>query len=134
MALTYIRAPYPNHKVTMILPNPQLEDSRASESTITIKRTMTGRVITYVNPSERVSMSLPFRLTRMKALELEAFVKSYQSARWHVTLGYDGSEWDAQLIGQPISRTAVERIGNNATVGKELVDVTLTLSAKRLNP
>lgn len=128
---TEIKGPYPNPKVTIILPNPQFEDTRASESTVQVKRTMTGRVITYVQSSDRYTLRLPFTLSRMKSLELEAFIKAYQSARWQVSL-YDGSVWDAQLVGQPVVRAAVGRAGNSQTVGKEVVEVVLTLSAKRL--
>lgn len=127
-----IKGPYPNSKVTILLPNPQFEDARASEAGIQIKRTMTGRLITYVQSSDRVTLRFPFQLSRMKSLELEAFINAYQSAHWHVTL-HDGSKWDAQLVGQPVVRTATGRAGNSATIGKETVEVTLTLSAKRLS-
>jgi hypothetical protein len=92
---------------------------------------MLGRVITYVDPSDRYEVQLPLVLTRMKDLELEAFINAYQSAHWHLTL-YDGSTWDCQLIGEPVRRQATQRYGNNPTPGKEVIEVTLTLSAKRL--
>ena len=129
---TIIRAPYPNFKVTSVLPSAEFNDSRANESTIVIKRTMTGRTITYTRPSVRQTLVLPFQLTRMKSLELEAFINSYQAAEWQVTL-HDGSVWKAQLVGQPISRTGAGRIGDISIVGKELIDVTLTLSAEKLS-
>lgn len=129
---TIIQAPYPKIKVTSTFPNVKFGDIRKSESTITIKRTMTGRKITYVHPSDRYTLTLPFQLTRVKALEMEEMVNIYQAAHWKLTL-YDGSEWDAQLVDAPVSRTATGRIGDNTLVGKELVELTLTLSAKRLN-
>ena len=129
---TILRAPHPNYKVTTILPNPEFNDSRSSESTIIIKRTMTGRKVTYTKPSERYTLTLSFELTRMKSLELEAFINSYQSAPWLVEL-YDGSQWDAQLVDEPVSREATERIDTgNALTGNEMVVVTLTLSATRV--
>jgi hypothetical protein len=129
---TIIKAPYPNHKVTATLPSAKFDDARASESTVTIKRSMLGRKITYVNPSDRYTVVLPFILTRMKSLELEAFVQAYQSAHWEITL-YDGSKWDCLLVGEPVSRAATQRIGDNPTPGKEAVEVTLTFSAKRIS-
>lgn len=129
---TTFRAPWPNYKVTSILPNPEFGDSRASESTIIIKRTMTGRKLTYNQPSDRYTLTLPFQLTRMKSLELEAFLNAYQSAPIFVEL-YDGSQWEAKVVDIPINRRATERIGTSTLTGKELVDVTLILSAKRLN-
>ena len=129
---TILRAPWPNYKVTSILPNTRFGDSRASESTITIKRTMTGRKVTYIQPSERYVLTLPFQLTRMKSLELEAFLNAYQSAPIYIKL-YDGSEWEGQLIDAPVQRQATGRIGDSTLVGKELIETTLTFSAKRLS-
>ena len=128
-----IRAPHPNHKVTILLPNPEFDDARAPESTITIKRTMTGRLITYIAQSDRVTLNLPLQLTRMKSLELEAFLASYQSAKWEVTL-YDGSVWETQLVGEPVSRRATGRLGGKESlIGRELIETLLTLSARRLS-
>lgn len=130
--MTELRAPYPASRVTVILPNPQFNDSRASESSVTVKRSMLGRVITYIKQSERTVLRLPFLLSRMKALELQAFLNSYQSATVELIL-YDGSRWAAQFVGEPHSQTAIDRLSDQVLTGKELVEVTLTLSAKRLN-
>jgi len=126
---TEFRAPYPGHKVTSTLPRHQFDDPRASEASVQIKRNMLGDVWTYKKSSDRTRLVLPFKLTREKSLELENFLKAYHSAHIHVTL-FDGSEWDAELIGQPVVRTAVDRRADS--LGKEVVEVTLTLSAKRL--
>lgn len=129
---TTIKAPHPAHKVTTLLPNPEFGDSRASQSTLILKRTMTGRKITYAKPSDFYTLTLPFQLTRQKALELEALLNAYQSAPLHITL-YDGSTWEARLVNEPVSRTATEKIAtNNTRTGDELVEVTLTFSAKKL--
>jgi hypothetical protein len=69
----------------------------------------------------------------MKSLEVEAFFNAYQSAPIFIEL-YDGSQWEAQLVGAPVQRRATERIGNNPLIGKELIELTLVFSAKRLNP
>lgn len=129
---TTIRAPFSAPKVTVVLPNPLFDDSRASESKVQVKHTMTGRAVTYVQQSDRFAITLPFRLTRMKALELQAFLAAYQGAEWRLTL-YDGSQWRAQLAGGegPVF-TAEDRIGSSTLTGKEAVTVTLTISAKRL--
>ena len=129
---TTLKAPWPNFKVTSLLPNPQFDDARAGESTIIIKRTMTGQVWTYVQPSERQTLVLPFLLTRMKSLEVEEFLKAYQRAPIFIEL-YDGTQWEALLVNQPVSRQATERIGESTLTGKELIQLTLTFSAKRLN-
>jgi hypothetical protein len=127
---TILKAPYPLTKTTSILPDALFLDARNTESTIQIKRTAT-RVISHPKTSDRETLTLPFRLSRMKSLELEAFHNAYKSTTWHVTL-HDGSQWEAQPVG-PLTRTAVDRTGWSSTAGKEVITLTLTLSAKRLN-
>ena len=127
------KGPWPNHKVTSILPNPKLGDSRSSQSTITVKRTMTGRVVTYSQPSDKETLVLPFELTRSKSLELEAFLNAYQSTTFFIELQHDSTQWEVQLVGEPVSRQATDVFSEDARVAREVVEVTLTLSAKRLN-
>lgn len=130
---TILRGPWPNYKVTSVLPNPKFGDKRASQSTITVKRTMTGRVVTYAAPSDRETLTLPFEITRTKALEVEAFFNAYQSTTIFVELQDEGSQWEAQLVGQPLFREATTVVSEDARTGRELIRMTLTLSAKRLN-
>lgn len=131
---TTIRAPYPSPKVTMHLPKADFRDSRAPQTDILVKRSMLGRTITYVKSNSWETLFLPFRLTRQKSLEVEAFVNSYQSASWEVTI-YDGSRWECKLPGRPLTRTAVDRFGGSkpALTGEELIELTFEFSARRLN-
>ena len=126
----FLRAPHPTIKTTTILPNPKFLDSRRTQSSVQIKRTPT-RVISHPKTSDKYTLVLPFQLTRMKGLELEAFANAYQTVDWHVTL-HDGSEWAARLVG-PFVQTPVTRQSDRTETGKEAVDITLTLSATRLN-
>lgn len=129
---TLIAAPYPTPAVTTVLPPAEFLDGRASEAEIQIKRTMTGEVWTYAKSSDKETINLQFKLTRMKDLELAAFIQIFQSAKWKLTL-HDGSTWVAELVGDPIRRVASERLDkNNLKTGNELIIVTLTFSATRL--
>lgn len=129
---TTLKAPWPDFLVTTVLPSAEFGDSRSSESTITIKRTITGEVWTYAQPTDRQTLTLPFLLTRMKSLEVEAFLKSYQDAPIFIELE-DGSQWEARLAQQPVQRVATGRIGDDIRTGRESVELTLTFSATRLN-
>lgn len=129
---TEFRAPYPNHKVTTILPKPLFDDIRRVESSIQVKRKMLGARRTYVKSSDRYTLVLPFQLTRQKALELEAFLNVYQRAHIRIDL-YDGSQWDAELVGAPVVRRASGRYAKeHGITGRDTIEVTLTFSAKRL--
>lgn len=116
-----------------MLPDPKFLDGRASESRVMVKRGATGEIWTYPQSSDRQTLTLPFTLTRQKSLELEAFVTAYQSARWFVLLEQDGSQWDAQLTASPFDRVVIGRYGPDVRTGAETVELTLVLSAKRLN-
>lgn len=131
---TTIEAPFPTTKVTMILPSVKLDNTRTPESTITVKRTMLGGTKTYVKTSDRVTLTLPFQVTRQKELEINAFLKIYQGAPWKVTL-FDGSEWQANLVGEPVRRRAIDRIGGQKTdlTGEEIIELTMTVSATRIS-
>ena len=130
---TFFAAPYPNIKVTSVLPDAELGDGRASESSIQIKRTRTGTVKTYVRSSNRQTLTLQFSLTRMKDLELIQFTQAFHTTDWRITL-YDGSQWQAKLVGEPIRHTATTRYDtNNADTGDELIEVSMTFSALKLN-
>jgi len=123
---TIIAAPYPGTTVTMVLPNAKLEDMRASQQKIAVRRSMLGRLITYVKSNSRQTHRLSFELSRMKALELEAFVTIYYRAEWLITL-YDGSQWIVQLLANPFEQITTDRAGG--WPGNEFVTVTLQLSA-----
>lgn len=126
---TVLQAPYPSIKVTSVLPNCQFEDSRTPQAKVLVKRSREGRLISYVQSTDRQTLKLPFILTRQKALELEAFVQIYRTADWKVTL-YDGSEWIARLTANPFERVTTERSGDSQ--GGESVELTLELSAEPL--
>lgn len=130
---TIISAPYPNDKVTTVLPSAEFTDSRAARDGVTVKRSMLGRTITYVSTTDRETLNLPLRLTRMKALELEAFIQSYRSATWRIKM-YDNTTWEAKLLGRDVVRNAIDRLGGASAslTGSELVNLTLQFSAKKL--
>jgi len=69
----------------MVLPNPQFGDGEAPRETVELRRAMDGTAYTYVRRADgRRELDYQFSLTRMKALELIAFIRSYQS--WPVQL------------------------------------------------
>ena len=132
MSNTIIRAPWPGVKTTSLLPPAQWLDSQTPEANFQIKRTRMGRVITHPRTTVGRTLRLRWRLTRQKALELQAFMRAYQSATWWLQL-YDGSTWSADLIDAPIAAVAIGRQTiNRADTGKDVIDVTLTFTATKL--
>lgn len=134
-----IEAPFPKSHVTVVLPNPEFADAQGSQASVQIKRRMrpkagqnAGGAITYVQANDKRTLILRWFLTRQKDLELAAFLKIFHTANWKLIL-HDNSEWDAQLIGEPIRRRAVDRIHDtNSSIGGESIELTMTFSAKKL--
>jgi hypothetical protein len=127
-----ISAPYPRTKVTMILPAPNFGNIRASQSSIQMKRSMTGEVWTYARPNDRDVVQLSFSLSRQKDLELGEFIRVYHTAFWKI-VDHNGNSWKCQLVGEPIKRVAHSR--NNATsssTGGEVINVTLKFSVEAI--
>lgn len=127
-----ISAPYPKTKVTSILPNPEFGNIRATQSKVQVKRSMTGKVWTYVNPNDRDSITLTFELSRQKDLEFGEFIRIYHTAFWKI-VDHNGNNWKCQLVGEPVRRVARKR--NNATsssTGGEVIIVTIRLSVEAI--
>jgi hypothetical protein len=127
---TLIAAPYPKMKVSILLPSPRFEDTQAAEQTVSVIRSMAGDTYTYVKSSDRKTIALTFDLSRMKLLELQAFLKIYYRAPLRLTL-HDGSQWEASLTANPFEGRAVSRASN--WPGKEAEEVRLEFSAKRIS-
>ena len=123
--------PFPKTKVVTTFPNPEFADVRATQSRGEVKRTITGEIYTYGTQSTKVDLRYRFLITRQKDLELDQLLRVYHTAHWKI-IDHRGDVWDAQLTGSPISRQAVRRIGNQARIGTEEIDVTLTFSAERI--
>ena len=133
MSNVKIKAPYPNHKVTTLLPVPQWLDSQKSEQDFQIKRTRQGRVITHPRTNADRELKLQFILTRQKSLELEALFFSYQSAKFFIEL-HDGSTWAVSLVDRPYNRTIVGRqTDGRSDTGEETVETTLVFSGTKLS-
>ena len=128
-----IEAPYPSIKVTSYYPDAEFGDSRASQAKVQLKRARRGALWSYVSSSDKATLSLAWILTRQKDAEFAELVRVYQTAHWRLTLT-DGSQWDVQLIGEPIRRagTGVQD-RNNLRTGDETVTVEVTFSALRLS-
>lgn len=125
---TTFSAPYPTLKVTVVMPNAQFEDGRAPESSVDVKRSMVGDTFTYVKTSDRQQLRLRYTLTKMKALELQAFIRIYYRAEWRIGL-HDNTTWIGSLAVNPFDGRTTQRAGGQP--GGEAVEVVLLFSARR---
>jgi len=128
-----LSAPYPKTKVTTVLPDPQLGNTRTTESNVQLKRTMTGKLWSYVQSTNKEILVLSFIITRQKDFELAEFVRIYLTADWKL-IDHNGKEWKVKLLGEPLRRNSVGRAASSNTnaTGGETKSVTLTFSAEPL--
>jgi hypothetical protein len=77
-----LEAPYPNIQTTTLLPSPNWGDSIEPVAIVKALRAMDGTLYTYVkSKDQRKKHSWEFNISRDKALELEAFIRSYTSSK-----------------------------------------------------
>jgi len=88
-------------QTTTILPNPQWNDSENLTSSVNVRRSMNGMVYTYVKTkNSRRKLSMTFKLTHQKGLELRAFIRSY--FRSPITLvDNEGQTWSVKFTSNP---------------------------------
>jgi len=123
-----LQAPGPNLQTTSILPNPELNDTKALRSSIRMRRAMDGTRYTYVKSNSRFHFSWQFRLARMKALELRAFIKSYAGSEIRLTDHY-GEQWDVFFMNNPFEFNGASR--GSPAPGNETWTITLELEGVR---
>lgn len=125
-----LSAPYPGTTVIVTMPSPRFGDGKAREQSMKILQSMDGsETYTYVKSSDRVTMTLPFTLSRMKALEVREFLRIYYRAPMKLEMP-DGSVWSGSFVsGSPVLTSAARAGG---WPGGEIVDVELEFSVVQL--
>lgn len=118
-----LRAPYPTIQTMTLLPNPQFGDGEAPRDTVQVRRAMDGTMYTYVRRTgDRRELDYTFFLTRLKALELAAFVRSYHT--WPIQLtDHLDQVWVGNITTDVVELEAVGRSPDKP--GGEMVTVRL---------
>ena len=96
-----------SHQTTTLLPNPEFGDSEGILGEVIVKRTITGSRHVYVKTkNQRRKLLLSFRLTRLKALELRAFIQSY-FASTVILVDHLDQVWVGNFMTNPFEFTSV---------------------------
>lgn len=107
-----LSAPYPTIETEMVLPNPAFGDSEAPRDTVKIRRMMDGTVFSYVRRTGgRRQLQYDFSLSRMKALELIAFIRSYYSSKVRL-IDHLGKIWVGNFTANPMEFETTSRDRN----------------------
>ena len=121
-----LQAPLPVIQTTTLLPNPQLGDVQGRKHSVDIFRAIDGTKRTSVKSNGRHVLTYAFKLTRMKAAELEAFIDSYFGSKIRIR-NHKNEIWEGYLSNNPTELTAASRDGSS-----EYVDVQLQFDAERI--
>lgn len=101
-------APYPTFQTLTVMPNPQFSDQEANLNTVNRLTAMDGTRYTYVKRRPRRKLLWSFRLTRNKALEVEAFVNSYFASRVQI-VDHRGRTWIGNFVSNPFEFETISR-------------------------
>jgi len=80
-----IKAPYPHVQTVMVLPNPVLDNSEEPLDERDYRIMMDKTVYSYIKRIGESTFRYSFRLTRLKAIEVIAFVENYIGTKWEIT-------------------------------------------------
>ncbi len=106
-----LAAPYPAIQTVTLLPNPRFGDGEAQACEVAAKRAMDGTLYTYVkSKAARRRLTLPLNLSRMKALELRAFIRSYFASPVRLT-DHLGQVWVGHFMSNPFEFSTPKRAG-----------------------
>lgn len=117
-----LHAPYPNIETISLLPNPIFSDLENQKSNVSIRRSMNNVVRTYVKKRTNHDFSYSFRLTRAKALELKAFIESYNRVKI-LLVNHKDEQWVVNLTNNPFEFNRAGAAHNYP--GGEYVTITL---------
>ena len=113
-----LAAPYPAIQTVTVLPNPQFGDGEAISVEVTTKRAMDGTLYTYTKSTGgRRRLTLPMQISRMKGLELRAFIQSYYASKIRLT-DHLGQVWVGHFVDNPFELSTPKR--SVASPGNEI--------------
>lgn len=125
-----LQAPMPNPQATTVLPNPQFGDGETPAHTIDVKQSMNGTLYSYVKSNARSKLQYTLTLSRMKALELRAFILAYYRAQIRLT-NHLGEVWDVYFTVNPFEFNSKSK---SSAPGGATIEITLEMEGTLVTP
>ena len=119
-----IQAPHPAPDVTMVMPNPELDNEQRSRDEIVLQRTATGETRSYKKATSQKDLVLTWVLTADKYREVREFFKIYRTAKLKLTL-HDNTIWIGKL-----NSSVDGSLSGRFTSTQERVELTLEFVAE----
>lgn len=115
-----LEAPLPVPVCVSFLPDPESSDVENLLNNMDIHRSMSGnKVYTYVRSTEQRRLTYEFRLTRMKGLELRAFIEAYYADQIRMT-NHKSEIWLVKFVNNPFEFSGIGRAGPTEYVNIQL--------------
>jgi hypothetical protein len=95
-----LQAPVPLLTTTSVFPSPIFGDGEQPKHSITVMQSMNGTLYSYVKSNARSQLQYSLTLSRMKALELRAFILAYFRAKVRL-INHKGEVWDGYFVSNP---------------------------------
>lgn len=125
----YIEAPYPAPAVTVVIPQPKLDNTTGLTSSIITHYSEDGTLYTYVKKrGDKKKYMWSFNISKDKSDELANFFRAYAGER--VKIEWGDNSYIGYFLTNPNELRAVERAGN--WPGGELVQITLEFQESSL--
>jgi len=118
-----LEAPWPSPSVVTILPNPQFSDVQDTDQTVSRQRSMNNKVYTYAKVGGTSKLTYTFTLTRMKSLELQAFVETMIDQQVRLT-NHKNEIWLVFIDNNPFEISQARRAAGPS--GREFDSVSIS--------
>lgn len=125
-----LEAPWPAPSVVTLLPNPQLSDVENRDLTVGTQRSMNNKRYTYCKDGGTGKLTYTFALTRMKSLELQAFVETMIGQQIRMT-NHKAEVWNVYIDNNPFEVAQSRRAGGSP--GNETDSVSLTFEGVQIS-
>lgn len=117
---------------TIILPAPELGDSFSPKVTVNVKKTVTGKIYTYVKTNLNDKFIFSWVLGLYKALELKAYIDANVNdsnfyKNYYTLYLWNGEIWKAKIISVEIPLTFESVWQNSGNNNAELEKVTVSI-------
>jgi|GEM_PF-2329795 len=118
-----LAAPVPLISTYTFLPNPEFGDTEGFTADVVVKRSMNNTLYSYVKQKDgRKRLLMRFRLTRMKALELRAFIRAYYRTEIEL-LDHEGQRWLGWITTNPNEFEYATAVTGGSAGGRSLATI-----------
>jgi len=124
-----LQAPLPLLTTTTVLPSPQFGDGEIPKVSINVLQSMNGTMYSYVKSNARSQLQYTLTLSRMKALELRAFILAYYRAKVRL-INHKGEVWDGYFTSNPFEFTTDSK---SSQPGNASLTITIDFDGTRVS-